>query len=69
MMRDGLLYSDTEKAILDWVASKVETVQEMEKIAPLLANQMQRSSVGAIQKQIEDRKREAGHKEFFWSRN
>lgn len=65
--RDGLPYEDHEVNKLDRLAAAIDTPSEMEMIAPIYARMMGRS-IGAIQHQIENRKRAAGHKEFFFRR-
>jgi|GEM_PF-5261960 len=64
---DGKPYTKAEKKILDWVTTKISDPKEMGIIAPTIAEVLGRSE-GAIRKQIEDRKQEAGDKDFFWAR-
>ncbi|MGE7672993.1 hypothetical protein ACQKMV_05315 [Lysinibacillus sp. NPDC094403] len=53
--RNGLTYSEEEKGFFDNLAKVISDREEMEKISPYIAAGMQRK-IGAIQKQIEERK-------------
>lgn len=53
--RNGLRYSDEEKAFLDNLSKVLEDRAEMERVAPYIAASMQRS-ISGIQNQIEERK-------------
>ncbi|QWU14325.1 hypothetical protein [Paenibacillus sophorae] len=60
------LYKTHERALLDWASDKVSDPVEMGKIAPLIAQSLNRTEC-AIRKQIEERKKAKGHREFFWA--
>lgn len=52
-------YTDDEKAVLDWVASRISHPDEMKSITPALSRILGRTD-GAIRHQIEDRKKAQG---------
>lgn len=67
MTKHGQRYTEDEVKLLDWIASKIDTPQEMTDIAPRIAKVMDRGE-SAIRQQIEDRKQAQGRSDFFYAR-
>ncbi|WP_342423152.1 hypothetical protein [Paenibacillus sp. FSL E2-0178] len=66
MSNHGSTYTPQEVALLDWVSKKINSVQEMTEIAPVIAEILDRGE-SAIRQQIEKGKQDAGFKNFFWA--